>query len=78
MITRRDFIVTTAATASSPLAVNAAEEPDVRLNSMVPGACRIWQRKWLNERVGLLSTLAMLPASRSDGLLCTERHPAPT
>ena len=31
MITRRDFIVTTAATASSPLAVNAAEEPKVRL-----------------------------------------------
>ena len=31
MITRRDFIVTTAATASSPLAVHAADEQDVRL-----------------------------------------------
>ena len=31
MITRRDFIVTTAATASSPLALNAAAETDVRL-----------------------------------------------
>lgn len=31
MITRRDFIVTTAATASSPLAVHAANERDVRL-----------------------------------------------
>lgn len=31
MITRRDFIVTSAATASSPLAVQAANERDVRL-----------------------------------------------
>lgn len=34
MITRRDFIVTTAATASSPLAVHAANERDVRLPLM--------------------------------------------
>lgn len=31
MISRRDFIVTTAATASSPLAVHAAEKTDARL-----------------------------------------------
>lgn len=31
MITRRDFVVKTAATASSPMALDAAEEPDVRL-----------------------------------------------